>query len=397
MENASKKRDIVCVSYTTWEGRYTKSVVQILSRLALTDRILFVEYPFTYKDIIYGILGKIDAPYLRMIGWKKRMEVKKTDVGSEVMTFVAPPVFPSNFIKNRQLFKLVNDINVWIFTRSLKNALSKLGMEEPVVVNAFNCYFGWPMLGRLNEKGAIYYCYDGMSTEMHGERALVYDEEFSKRASGVIVTSDHLLQEKMRWNPKTFLVKNGVDIHLFLPFAKSNPRSTDRKKVGYIGSIDERFDIETVEFAIQKMPGVDFELIGDLRNMEVYRALSKYPNVQFGAAVASTVVPELLSKCDVGMIPYRMNEVNKNIYPLKINEYLAVGVPVVLNRFASLPEFEGLVSFVENREEFVRCLQDELENDSSVRISKRIEFAKMNSWEQRTEQFSKAIDSIVFE
>jgi hypothetical protein len=29
-----------------------------------------------------------------------------------------------------------------------------------------------------------------------------------------------------------------------------------------------------------------------------------------------------------------MNEVNKNIYPLKINEYLAVGVPVVMTAFA---------------------------------------------------------------
>lgn len=337
----------------------------------------------------------MDAPYLRMLGWSKRIEVKSTDVGSEVLTFVAPPVFPSNSIRNRRLFKLINDINVKIYTHSLRKALRSLGVEAPIVVNAFNCYFGLPMVGTLNERATIYYCYDGMPTEAHGERALIYDEEFSKKAAGVIVSSNHLMQEKLKWNSQTYLVKNGVDVDLFLPFAKLKPLITTRKKVGYIGSIDERFDIETVEFAVKNLPEIDFEIIGDLRNKEVFRVLSKYPNVTFGTAVEASAVPELLSRCDVGMIPYLMNEVNKNIYPLKINEYLALGVPVVLNRFAQLSEFEGLISFVHSKEDFVQKISDEIEFDSKERIAQRIEFAKENSWDKRAELFSLAIDKIV--
>jgi hypothetical protein len=57
-----------------------------------------------------------------------------------------------------------------------------------------------------------------------------------------------------------------------------------------------------------------------------------------------------LAKYDLGIIPYKMNEVNRNIYPLKINEYLAVGVPVVMTAFADLTDFKSTVKAASSRE-----------------------------------------------
>jgi hypothetical protein len=59
-----------------------------------------------------------------------------------------------------------------------------------------------------------------------------------------------------------------------------------------------------------------------------------------------------LAKYDLGIIPYKMNEVNRNIYPLKINEYLAVGVPVVMTAFADLTDFKSTVKAASSREFF---------------------------------------------
>lgn len=390
-----KNENIVCVSYTMWEGPYTKSVVQLMSLLARENKVLFIEYPFTIKDAIWSLLGKNDAPGKRILGLKSRLEVKKTNFESEVYNWVAPPVIPTNFIRNESLFRAINSLNVWIYRVALKRVLRRLKMSDIINVNAYNCYFGLPLIGKLKEKANIYYCYDGMVTDRHGNRALVLDEEFSRKVDGIIVTSDFLHQQKSEWNKHVSTVKNGVDFPVFSSAAKAHPSQSNRKKIGYIGSVDQRFDIEKVEYAIRNLPQVDFEFVGDVRNQQVRDVLSVYSNVKFLPPVSPNSVPALLANCDAGMIPYIADEINKNVYPLKLNEYLAVGVPVVLTRFANLPEFEEIASFASTKEEFLQQLIDVISTDSDQKIVARIAFAKDNSWENRAQTFGEAISRII--
>ena len=63
-----KNQEIICISSTTWYGDYTKSTVQILERLAVSNQILFVEYPHTFKDIILTFKGRAVAQIWRMLG-----------------------------------------------------------------------------------------------------------------------------------------------------------------------------------------------------------------------------------------------------------------------------------------------------------------------------------------
>lgn len=391
-----KNENIVCVSYTMWEGPYTKSVVQLMSLLARDNKVLFVEYPFTIKDALWGLMGRNDAPGKRILGLSPRLEVKTSSWGSAVYNWVAPPVIPTNFIKSESLFRLINRFNVWIYRTSLKSVLKHLEMENIVNVNAYNCYFGIPLIGKLNEKANVYYCYDGMVTDRHGNRALVLDEEFSRKADGIIVTSDFLHQQKSAWNNHVFTVKNGVDFEAFSKCAKKEPfADRARKKIGYIGSVDQRFDIEKVQYAIRHLPDVDFEFVGDVRNQLVKDALSGYPNVKFLPPVPPDAVPALLADCDAGVIPYIADEINKNVYPLKLNEYLAVGVPVVLTRFANLPEFESIAAFASTKEEFLDQLRRVIDDDTAAKIEERILFAKDNSWESRAAAFGNAIAKLI--
>jgi hypothetical protein len=54
--NHDRRKNIICISQTTWHGEFTKSTVQLLSLLA-ENTIVFVEYPFTIKDVM-SLLGK---------------------------------------------------------------------------------------------------------------------------------------------------------------------------------------------------------------------------------------------------------------------------------------------------------------------------------------------------
>ena len=68
-----KKPDIICISMTTWAGDYMKTVVHMMSQLAMEHRVLFVDYAFTWKDILLSLIGKSNAPISRMLGLKPRL------------------------------------------------------------------------------------------------------------------------------------------------------------------------------------------------------------------------------------------------------------------------------------------------------------------------------------
>ncbi len=103
---------------------------------------------------------------------------------------------------------------------------------------------------------------------------------------------------------------------------------------------------------MQKWSDYEFEFVAEQLNTKVAEQLAKYSNVKSFPPAKAREVPALLKDCDVGLIPYLCNDYTKNIYPLKIIEYLSVGVPVVLAAFASLPDFDGIVTFAKSKEEF---------------------------------------------
>ena len=367
-----------------------------MSLLAKSNTVLFVEYPFTLKDLISTVLGNGRAPVSRMLGLTKRLIVEQTNFDTTVHHLVIPPVLPVEFIKIESLYTLLLKFNSYIYARSIRRALRKLKMDNPVCINAYNAIYGRNLIGKIREKLHVFYCYDGPNTGRYGQRATAADQGFAAQVDGVIVTSDFLASSLKEFNPEMYVVKNGVDFKIFNQEAKTGLNGAGkRKKVGYIGSLDQRFDIDTIEYCVQQLPTYDFEFTGELMNKTIQQRLSLYPNVNFKPPVKPNEVPGLLQKCDVGLIPYICDEYSKNIYPLKINEYLSVGVPVVLTSFAELPEFNHIVSFTHGKEAFCNAIVREIESDNTESIKKRIQFAEKNSWENRAQLFDSMIDTIL--
>ena len=388
-----KGKNIICISQTTWHGEFTKSTVQLLSLIAEHNNVFFVEYPFTLKDVVMSLLGKQKAQVGRMLGLKSRIIDEKTENGAIVKHLVMPPVLPIDFIKNKTIFKFLFGINTYLYKRQLLKVIKKYALSNTIIMTAYNPIYGLPMIGQLQEFLNVYYCYDGMDTRRHKSRIFNIEKEFCKKVDGIITTSDFLNSEKKKLNNNSFVVKNGVDYNLFVPFAKKSvSKSTSIKKIGYIGTLDQRFDIDMVEHSVKELPKVLFEFTGYLLNNTIVERLSQYPNVSFFGPIKANEVPKLLAKYDLGIIPYIMDEVNKNIYPLKINEYLSVGVPVVMTAFANLTDFKNIVQVANTKEQFKEHILTELSNDNDSLIKERIAFAKQNSWEGRAVEFENIID-----
>ncbi|NVO19552.1 MAG: glycosyltransferase [Bacteroidetes bacterium] len=390
-----KGKNIVCISNTTWYGEYQRSSVQLLSRLGKYNTILYVEYAFTIKDVITGLLKKNKTPVKQILGIKDRLDVIAQHEEGKVVKMTLPPVIPFNHFKNDKVFRMVLKFNSFIIRLSVKKAMRRLKMKDVISITSFMPFYGLFLKRKLNEMLNVYYCYDSIDGKRNGPRGKTYETEYMKDIDGVIVTSDNLASQKQNLNPHIFTVKNGVDFHQFRKAVNGHKKPDHPKVVCYTGSIDQRFETEMVEHAIKGAPDYEFIFVGPVRNKAAAEAISKYPNVKLKPPVPPEEIPLILYNSHVGIIPYTRTHLNKNVYPLKINEYLAVGTPVVMTDFAHLPEFENLVSIAPDNETFFEKIKFEVGTDTPEKQAIRVETASKNSWESRTEAFADALQAML--
>lgn len=390
MKYKPNSQDIICISNTTWEGDYMKAIVQMMSLLSVNHKLLFVDYSFTIKDLIVGLFFRIDSLSIqRTLGIQPRVRRIKAGNGT-IFHLTLPPVLPINWIKVPSLYDFFNKINSWLIRRTINKTSDKLAMKQPVVINGFNPIAGVPLVGKLGESQLIYYCYDEISAaewcKNHGTRL---EKKFMRMADKVVVTSDNLYNSKKKYNPSVFLIKNGVDFDLFSKGA--NVDYQGKKTVGYVGSVDERLDYILLEKLVAENPDIEFLFIGRIVYPDGKQKLEKYSNTVFLGPKKPFEIPDYLKNIQIGIIPFRKNEFTRNIYPLKINEYLAAGKPVVTTNFAPLNDFRMFVDISGDHEEFNQHLRNAF-NKTGYTHSYRFQIeANRNSWQNRSELFEKIL------
>ena len=389
-----KNQSIICTPLTTWDSAFTNTVVKMMHLLSRHNKILFVDYQYTLKDVFTSMAGKKDVPLQRILGIQERLREVKTEIGSSVYVLTPPPVIPINWIKQNDPYRFFLKLNAGIVKSSIQKAAKELKIENPIILNGYNPFLGWPLAGAFNEMLNIYYCYDEIKGDQwynfHGPKV---EEDYMKKADLVITTSDALYRSKCSFNNKCYVVKNGVDFDVFHPAAFHQKPKDAVKIIGYTGSMDERFDTDLMCYAVEKLWQCQFEFVGRVTNEQARHRLEQYPNVKIYGSRRPDEVPQFLRSMDVCVIPYLKNQVTSGVYPLKINEYLAAGKPVVMTDFADIPEFDGIVRFAGDKEQFVRQISEELQTDNKDKKEIRIGLARKNSWNHRVEEFSNIVES----
>lgn len=388
----NQQSDIICLGLPAWEGDYLKSTVQLMSEMTHFSRVLYVEYTYTWVDVVRGLLGKNKAPVKRILGRENRLRNIKLANGNEILVLTLPAILPINWISNKSIYAFFLKINTKSIERTIKKVIQKVKINNPLIINAFQPSFGLNLKGKFNEKATIYYCYDEISEASWCKKHGAWTEQaYMKMVDAVVVSSKSLLERKKAIQPNTFLVKNGVDTSIFSQFKKSE--NAEKKTIGYIGSIDDRIDTEMMQKIIEAMPNYHFLFVGRIIDKSIESNLNRCPNVEFTGAKQPNELARYMEKIDVGLIPFKKNEFTKNIYPLKINEYLASGMPIVSTNFADLTDFEGLI-YESDETNFEENIKTAIAEKNKTLIEKRIAFAKANSWKNRAIELNKIIKNI---
>lgn len=239
------------------------------------------------------------------------------------------------------------------------------------------------------------------------ESILRIEEKLSARMSDKIICVNHVQKDALvgRGIPvgKMSIFMNVPDHKKFtLPARLAGVAKRKRGfKLVYHGTVTERLGIDIALQAVAKLegciPGIEFHLWGagvyfDSIRKQHQESGSK-TTVFFHTRVPIEKLSRLLSEMDVGLIPNKRSAATQLMLPVKMLEYIALGIPVIAPRLKAIEFYfsEDMITYFEpdNVDDMASAIL-RLSRDDRRRAAqqeKAREFLFFYGWEKQSVEF----------
>jgi uncharacterized SAM-binding protein YcdF (DUF218 family)/glycosyltransferase involved in cell wall biosynthesis len=385
-------RDIICISSIDWDAHWQIHHQIATSLLAAGNRVLFVENT------------GVRAPGVRDISrlqqrvsnwWRSTKGFREVRPG----LFVYSPVFlPFPYSSAARWF------NRTVMFRAVVRWMEAATFRNPVVWTFLPTPTAQDLIAAVNPAAVIYYCADDFAATSPAARRVSHSEETIFRlADLVFVTSERLREKAARCSANVHTFPAGVDYRKFEAVRQSgNGLPSDlatlpRPVAGYVGALHLWLDQDLLASVAERLPDVTFALVGP-QQVDVER-LARQPNVRLLGARSHDEVPGYVKGFDVALVPYRRSDFTDSVYPVKLNEYLAMGVPVVATDLPEIRRFNerhgGVLSIARDVDEFVSGVRTAVAARDVAGETRRIAVAQENSWTERLEHMSALIEAAI--
>ncbi len=229
----------------------------------------------------------------------------------------------------------------------------------------------------------------------HGPRC----EAALVRQSDIVLANSSYFAEQLRpWNPNTYVLNTGVDLKLYdatrqwtKPADMQNLRSP---VIGYTGAIIEsRLDSGLLYEIARKFLEYNFVFVGPEDEHFRNHPLHQLENVYFTGRKEVEELPQYIQHFDVCINPQVLNPITDGNYPLKIDEYLAMGKPIVATSTHTMRAvFAAHTHLAASVEEWEKELKSAItETGKQNLVDERIAFAHTHSWQHSVTTIYQAI------
>jgi glycosyltransferase involved in cell wall biosynthesis len=383
-----KNEHFICISSADWDNPYWVNQQHIMSRLSRENKVLYIES----IGLRQPVLQKKDLRRL----WRRLQRFFQGPIKrSENLYTYSPLLLP--FYK----YAAVRHLNHWILRTSLKRLIRKLKLDSPVLWSYVpNAVY---LKGHLGEKLVVYHCVDEIAANplIPGESVLAMEKIFLQVADLTFVSSRELYRIKKSWAKEIYYLPNVADVEHILKLADPGVGIPDdmlriaRPVLGFVGAISAyKLDFNLLENVARARSGWSIVLIGAVGEGEKaadFRGISALPNIHILGGRDYSLLPNYLKSFDVCLLPSRLNEYTRHMFPLKFFEYLASGKPVVSTALPSLSEFAAYFYQANQADDFVAQVELALNEDKTCG-AKRMEVAKKYSWNIRMEEISSLLE-----
>jgi glycosyltransferase involved in cell wall biosynthesis len=363
---------IVFCSKSTWHPAIRRE--HEIARLAIAagNEVVFLERPTDIRALQQG----------RRQDWLKHLV--RVDAHSEHGVSVIPR---STFVPGHR-----SSLAGRIDQSLLGTMVRRLGGD--VIVTSFP--WDWPAVASQRAR-RVFDCADDWSQILPERASRIRDlyRRISAEADEVICASDRLAE---LFEPRrATVVPNGTPAALLATPPSAQPRTSS---MVYAGTLTERFDIQLVDAALERLPGWHLDLVGpcqyaglgDAPDQSLAALVSRWPGrVTLHGPVDRDRLTSYLDAGDVLVMPHRRKgAVGGNI--MKIYDYAARGRPFVTTPWTD--RIEELVpphtQIVTTPETFAAAVGSSAAEPAGHAVDRR-QWAEANSWDARWPAWEKAV------
>jgi glycosyltransferase involved in cell wall biosynthesis len=385
---ALRGRDIVCVGFADWDTELWTNQHHLMSRLAQDNRVLFVESLGLRRP---QLAGRDLTRILRRL--RRGLAPPRALDGLHVLS---PLVIPLH--RNR----LVRELNGRLLPWLVRRAARRLGLQRPIL---------WAyvpqaevLIDALEPSLIVYHCVDDIAAHGRIDTASfrAAEDRFAARADLVLASAPALAQRLRRISDNVLDAPNVADTELFSQALEDGPEDAQMAalpapRIVFTGAIvAAKLDLKMLAELARLRPSWSFALVGPVGPGDPHTdvsALAAEPNVHLLGLRSYAQLPSVLRAADAGLIPYARNALTDSIFPMKVYEYLAAGLPVVAT---PLPALAGVteVRTATDADGIARLLEQALAEDDPERRAERSRAAAAHSWDRRLQEIAVAVDAL---
>ncbi len=377
-ENKEHKLNLVILPLHDWrkcerEGFRTRDGHLMLEfeKNPLIGTILVINRPITLPEMVS-----------KRQWWKIKSGKSIYTKNNICLTQVTPKLFVLDYFCSDILKVLYLKKRWWgnVFQRrevktAIKNAIDYLKMKNFIL-------FLWNpvctgIIGSLGEKVFIFDAIDNWleHKELNYDRVELESgyQKIREKADLIFTNSRSLADFLGEGRDNVTHIPNGVDIDYFYTSEKKallpDIEKINRPIIGYAGKIQDRIDVDLVNYLIRNLPQASFVFIGQKVNKDTLNALLRHKNIYYLGDKHYSLLPQYLSYFDIGIIPHKISALTASMDPLKLYEYLAAGKPVVTTNIAGVDVFKDVITIARTKEEFLEGIKkyiQELSQDAGL-------------------------------
>jgi GT2 family glycosyltransferase/glycosyltransferase involved in cell wall biosynthesis len=342
--------DYVCFSgQDFWYHNRAHSDIQLLRNVAAHRRVLFVNS----IAMRMPVPGRSTQAWRRI--WRKAKSMAKLvrrPIAElprfHVMTPVTLPLYSS---------PTARWLNAAIVRTQVRLVSWALGIKCPAYVVTIPT--AWDVVRPMQRRSLIYNRSDLHSSFPEADKALIesYEAKLLQHSDVVCYVSRALMEhERARTGTRAVFLDHGVDLDHFrsLPQERhaADLRDLPQPRIGFFGGLDDYIiDFDLLERLAREIPDASLVLVGDATlSMERF---SNFKNVHWFGFQPYEKIPAYGSAFDVALMPWLDNDWIRHSNPIKLKEYLALGLPVVTTDFPEAHYYAEHLAIAKNSDDFV--------------------------------------------
>jgi glycosyltransferase involved in cell wall biosynthesis len=381
-------RDIVCVGFADWDTELWTNQHHLMSRLARDNRVLFIESLGLRRP---QFAGRDVRRIFRRLG--RAFRLRRVPDGPWVLSPLVVPLHGSRRLRA---------LNARLLTAQVARALRALDFHEPIL---------WayvPQAEALIESVSpalvVYHCVDDIAAQPGIDAASFREaeERFARRADLVLASAPSLAQRLGEIADDVLYAPNVADTAHFATALGEGPIDPalavlPDPRIVFTGAVvATKLDVPLLAALARLRPQWSFALVGPVGPGDPrtdVSALASLANVHLAGARSYAQLPAVLRGAHAGLIPYAINELTRSIFPMKVYEYLAAGLPVVATPLPALADVAD-VQTASDAASMAALLDRAISEDSASLRAERSRAASRHSWEQRLGEIAEAIAEV---